>query len=101
MQQYVLHEDGVGEAHFARRIDNSCVNAPTWIGQEPVSSLVPKAIVYVVAESSNHRVMKWSQWVKGDVVQSCNGKGRQAHWELVISRGDLQIYPELIIKFTI
>ena len=68
MQQYVLHEDGVGEAHFARRIDNSCVNAPTWIGQEPVSSLVPKAIMYVVAESSNHRVMKWSQWVKGDVV---------------------------------
>ena len=44
MQQYVLHEDGVGEAHFARRIDNSCVNAPTWIGQEPVSSLAPTSL---------------------------------------------------------
>jgi len=26
-------------------------------------------------------------------------KGRQVHWEFVVPRGDLQIYPELIVKF--
>ena len=29
------------------------------------------------------------------------GKGLQTHWEFVIPRGDLQIYPELIIKFSV
>ena len=27
------------------------------------------------------------------------GKGKQVHWEFVVPRGDLQIYPELIIRF--
>jgi hypothetical protein len=29
------------------------------------------------------------------------GKGKQLHWEFVIERGDLQIYPEFIVTFDI